>query len=202
MGQYRIADTNTISVPPRPNCWACPATHLSPTFFVRYMRWPSRSYTCTSYNTFRTSFGRTAKSNTWYGRPVIWAERRTLIPTYIIRCLHFRPLIGRASFCSTPSLAVFSSTPSLALFSSTPSLAGTQRQQVHLHQQECGSSAAAPTARMCRVQLWVACSSPCSYVSSDISCDCLRVPFFQLESLPGFTSPTFRRGLLMLDLVY
>ena len=42
------------------------------------------------------------------------------------RCLHLRPLTSTASFCSTPSLA------------------GTQQQQqFHLHQQECGSAAAA-----------------------------------------------------------
>ena len=39
-------------------------------------------------------------------------------------------------------------------FSSTPSLDGTQHKQQHLylHQHECGSAAAPPTARMRRVQ--------------------------------------------------
>ena len=68
---------------------------------------------------------------------------------FICRCLpellwlHIRPLIGRGSFCSTLSLA---------LFNSAPSLAGTQQQHLHLHQRECGSAAAAPTAGMHRVQ--------------------------------------------------
>ena len=61
-------------------------------------------------------------------------------------------------------------TPRLALFRSTPSLAGTQQQLKHqhlrLHQQECGSAAAAPTARMRRVQ------QPILHVSSSISRDC------------------------------
>ena len=47
-------------VPPRPNYWACPVLTYRQLFFVYYMRWPSRSYTCTSYHTFRSSFGRTA----------------------------------------------------------------------------------------------------------------------------------------------
>ena len=104
------------------------------------------------------------------------------------RCLHFRPLIrGRGSFCSTPSLA---------LLSSTPSLAGTQQQQhLHLHQRECGSAAAAPTARMRRVQ------QPMLHVSSNIYCDhvtCVSL-FFNLRNPRDFTSPTSRRRTLYSD---
>ena len=76
--------------------------------------------------------------------------KNVLIFLYIPeRCLHFRPLIGRASFCSTPSLA------------------GTQEQQqhLHLHQQECGSAEAPPTARMRRVH------QPMLHASSNTSCD-------------------------------
>ena len=55
------------------------------------------------------------------------------------RCLHFHPLKGRGSFCSTPSLA---------LFSSTPNLVETQQQKhLHLHQRKCRSAAAAPTTQ-------------------------------------------------------
>ena len=50
---------------PIANCFVC-------------MRWPSRSYTCTSCHTSRTSFGRTAKSK--YGRSAVGAERPILIP--------------------------------------------------------------------------------------------------------------------------
>ena len=40
MGQYRIAHNN--SIPPRPNYWVCPGTHLSPTVLCTtwYMGWP------------------------------------------------------------------------------------------------------------------------------------------------------------------
>ena len=44
------------------------------------MRLPSRSYTCTSYHAFRSSFARTAKFE--YGRSAIGAERPILIPSY------------------------------------------------------------------------------------------------------------------------
>ena len=102
------------------------------------------------------------------------------------RCLHFRPLIGRARFCSTPSLA---------LFSSTPSLSGTQQQQhLRLHQQERGSAAAAPTARIRRVQ------QPILHVFSNRRCDyvtCVSL-FFNLREPRDFTSPTFRSGTLLL----
>ena len=50
----------------------------------------------------------------------------------------------------------FPLTPRLALFRSTPNLPGTQQQlqqqHLRLHQQECGSAAAAPTASKRRVQ--------------------------------------------------
>ena len=63
----------------------------------------------------------------------------------------------------------FPLTPRLALFRSTPNLPGTQQQlqQQHLrpHQQECGSAAAPPTARMRRVQ------QPMLLVSSSICGD-------------------------------
>ena len=96
------------------------------------------------------------------------------------RCLHVRPLIGRASFCSTPSLA------------------GTQQQQqqhLHLHQQECESAAAAPTARMRRLQ------QPMLDVSSNISCDhvtCVSL-FFNLCHPRDFTSPASRRETLYIE---
>ena len=73
----------------------------------------------------------------------------TFLSSYIPeRCLHFNPLTGTASFCSTPSLA-----------------GRQQQQQLHLHQQECGTAAAGPTARIRRVQ------QPMLHVSSNRSCD-------------------------------
>ena len=74
-----VSHAHIDSIPPSPNYWVCPGTDLWPTFFVYYMRWSSRSYTCTSYHTFRSSFGRTAKFK--YGRSVFAAERPNLIPT-------------------------------------------------------------------------------------------------------------------------
>ena len=85
----------------------------------------------------------------------------------------------------------FFSTSSLAAYSSIPSLAGTQQQQhLHLHQQECGSAEAAPTARTHRVQ------KPMVHVSPNISCDyvtCSASQFFNLRHPRDFTSPTSRR---------
>ena len=69
-------------------------------------------------------------------------------------------------------------------------LAETQQQHLYFYQQECGF-AAAPTARMRR-------SSPCSHVSSNLSCDyvtCVSL-FFNLRHSRDFTSPTSRRGTL------
>ena len=71
MGWYRIAHVR--SVPPRPKQRECRGTHLSLTFVVHYMRQPSRPYTCTSYYTFRNSFGRTAKFKIWPIRH--WGEK-------------------------------------------------------------------------------------------------------------------------------
>ena len=105
-------------------------------------------------------------------------------------------MVGRVSFCSTPSLG---------LFRPTPSLAGTQQQQQqqqqqyqHLHQQEYGSAAAAPTARMRRVQ------QPMLQVSSNISCDyvtCLS-PFSQRASPPGFHVTYIPKGNLVIAINY
>ena len=83
MGQYHIARINGVS--PRPNYWVCPGTHLSPTFIIYYMRLHSRSYTCTSYHTFCSSFGRTA--NLECGPSAIGAVRPILLPsntTYLV----------------------------------------------------------------------------------------------------------------------
>ena len=49
--------------------------------FVYCMRWPSRSYTCTSCNTFRSWLGWTAKFK--YGGSAIGAERPILFPNSI-----------------------------------------------------------------------------------------------------------------------
>ena len=78
VGQYGIAHIS--SVPPRPNSWVCPGTHLSSFFFVYNMRWPRRSYTCTSYisHTFRSSFGRTARFKV-YCQSTIGAAKPILI---------------------------------------------------------------------------------------------------------------------------
>ena len=101
----------------------------------------------------------------------------TFLSSYIPeRCLHFNPLTGTASFCSTPSLA-----------------GRQQQQQLHLHQQECGTAAAGPTARIRRVQ------QPMLHVSSNISCDscCVTcVSLLKLRHPRDFTSHTSRRGTL------
>ena len=94
------------------------------------------------------------------------------------RCSHFRPLIGRARYCSTINT----------------SLPLTQQQHPHLQQQERGSAAAAPTARIRRVQ------QPILHVFSNRRCDyvtCVSL-FFNLREPRDFTSPTFRSGTLLL----
>ena len=50
-------------------------------FFVLYMRWPSRPCTCTSFHTFRSSFGRTARFEN--GRYVVGADR----PMLVLACI-------------------------------------------------------------------------------------------------------------------
>ena len=92
-------------------------------------------------------------------------------------------MIGRASFCSTPSHALLGSTIILSLrHSSSTSTSTSKSVDSQQHQQlEC-----------------VACSSPCSHVSSNLSCDyvtCVSL-FFNLRHSRDFTSPTSRRGTL------
>ena len=92
------------------------------------------------------------------------------------QCLHFRPLIGRTSVCSAPSLS------------------GTQQQQqrhLPLHQQECGSTATAPAPTAARML----------HVSSNISCvTVLPTCPFQLASPPGFHVTHVPKGNLVLSI--
>ena len=80
---YVVTDTSALSTVNTANVWGSIAllilvvyhrvqtNEYSPIltyrhlFLLYYMRWPSRSYTCTSYHTFRSSFGRTAKLKIW-----------------------------------------------------------------------------------------------------------------------------------------
>ena len=56
---------------------------------------PSRSYTCTSHHTFRSSFGRTAKFK--FGWSAIGAERPILTPT--------SPITNICSICKTKNIS-------------------------------------------------------------------------------------------------
>ena len=77
-GQDRIAHTSSVWYH-RVHYGVCGGTHRSPTFFVYYMGWSSRSYACTSYHTLRSLFGRTG--NFKDGLSAIDPERPLLIPS-------------------------------------------------------------------------------------------------------------------------
>ena len=69
-------------VPPRWNHRICPGNLLAyRQLFVYYTWWPSRTYTCTSYSTFQSSFGLFGMRRSIQIRPIRnWAERLILIP--------------------------------------------------------------------------------------------------------------------------
>ena len=88
---------------------------------------------------------------------------------------------------------LLNSTPCLILSTSSLAWIPQQQQHLNLHQQERGSAAAAPAARMRRVQ------QAMLHVPSNISCDyvsCVSF-FFQLASPPGFHVTYISKGNLV-----